>query len=64
MSDQLRQESLDSFSVLYLKSERRYDCPGISAIFYSQLGVLRSLRTATTGQQFLPHHADEKFRRH
>jgi hypothetical protein len=44
---------------LYPDSARRYDCPGISDIHYCQLGVLRCLSTATTGQQFLQHHADE-----
>lgn len=44
---------------LYPGSARRYDCPGISDIHYCQLGVLRCLSTATTGQQFLQHHADE-----
>ncbi len=44
---------------LYPKSERPYDCAGISDIHYCQLGVLRCLSSATTGQQFLQHHADE-----
>jgi hypothetical protein len=44
---------------LYPGSDRRYDCPGISDIHYCQLGVLRCLDTATTGQQFLQHHADQ-----
>ncbi len=43
---------------LYPDSARPYDCAGISDIDYCQLGVLRCLSTATTGQQFLQHHAD------
>jgi hypothetical protein len=46
-------------SEIYPGSARRYDCQGISDIHYCQLGVLRCLSTATTGQQFLQHHADE-----
>ena len=43
----------------YPESARRYDCPGISDLHYCQRGVLRCLSTATTGQQFLQHHADQ-----
>jgi hypothetical protein len=44
---------------IYPDSARRYDCHSISDIHYCQLGVLRCQSTATTGQQFLQHHADE-----
>lgn len=43
----------------YPGSARRYDCQLISDIHYCQLGTLRCLSTATIGQQFLQHHADQ-----
>ncbi|MEO7099514.1 MAG: hypothetical protein ABI162_09150, partial [Luteolibacter sp.] len=36
-------------SDLYPGSARQYNCPGISDVYYCQLGVLRCLSTATTG---------------
>jgi len=44
---------------LYPRSERQYDCAGISDIHYSQLGVLRCLSSSVTGQEFLQYHADQ-----
>ena len=45
--------------IYYPESARKYDCTGISDLHYCQLGVLRCLSSATTGQEFLQHHADE-----
>ena len=44
---------------LYPRSERQYDCAAISDIHYCQLGVLRCLSSAETGQEFLQYHADQ-----
>ena len=44
---------------LYPRSERQYDCAGISDIHYCQLGVLRCLSSAVTGHEFLQYHADQ-----
>ena len=44
---------------LYPRSERQYDCAGISDIHYCQLGVLRCLSSSETGQEFLQYHADQ-----
>ena len=43
----------------YPSSTRQYRCTEISDIHYCQLGVLRCLSGATTGQQFLQLHADQ-----
>lgn len=44
---------------LYPRSQRQYDCTGISDIHYCQLGVLRCLSSSVTGQEFLQYHADQ-----
>ena len=44
---------------LYPQSLRQYDCAGISDIHYAQLGTLRCLSSAETGQEFLQYHADQ-----
>lgn len=44
---------------LYPQSLRQYRCTDISDIHYCQLGVLRCLSSATTGQEFLQFHADQ-----
>jgi len=44
---------------LYPNSLRQYRCAEISDIHYCQLGVLRCLSGATTGQEFLQLHADQ-----
>ena len=44
---------------LHPRSERQYDCAGISDIHYCQLGVLRCLSSSETGQEFLQYHADQ-----
>jgi IS4 transposase len=44
---------------IYPRSERQYDCAGISDIHYAQLGVLRALGSPVTGQEFLQYHADQ-----
>lgn len=44
---------------LYPRSQRQYDCAGISDIHYCQLGVLRCLSSSVTGQEFLQYHADQ-----
>jgi IS4 transposase len=44
---------------LYPRSERQYDCTGISDINYCQLGVLRCLSSSVSGQEFLQYHADQ-----
>jgi len=44
---------------LYPRSLRQYRCTEISDIHYCQLGVLRCLSGATTGQEFLQFHADQ-----
>ena len=59
LDTEFSQRFFADISALYPSSARRYDCPGISDIHYCQLGVLRCLSSATTGQQFLQHHADE-----
>ena len=59
LDTEFSQRFFADISALYPGSARPYDCPGISDIHYCQLGVLRCLSTATTGQQFLQHHADE-----
>lgn len=43
----------------YQKSDRQYACTEISDIHFAQLGVLRCLSSATTGQEFLQNHADQ-----
>ena len=43
---------------LYPQSSRQYRCTDISDIHYCQLGVLRCLSSASTGQEFLQLHAD------
>lgn len=43
----------------YPQSARQYNCTGISDVHFAQLGVLRCLSSATTGQEFLQHHADQ-----
>ena len=59
LNTEFSQRFFADISALYPGSARQYDCPGISDIHFCQLGVLRCLSTATTGQQFLQHHADE-----
>lgn len=59
LDTEFSQKFFNPVTDLYPGSDRRYDCPGISDLHYCQLGVLRCLSTATTGQQFLQHHADE-----
>jgi hypothetical protein len=49
----------DDIVGLYPRSKRPYDCPGISDLHYCQLGVLRCLSSAETGQEFLQYHADQ-----
>jgi len=44
---------------LHPRSQRQYDCAGISDIHYCQLGVLRCLSSSTTGHEFLQFHADQ-----
>jgi IS4 transposase len=44
---------------LYPRSKRQYDCTGISDIHHCELGVLRCLSSAETGQEFLQYHADQ-----
>lgn len=46
-------------SELYSQSARQYRCTDISDIHYCQLGVLRSLSSSTSGQEFLQFHADQ-----
>jgi IS4 transposase len=43
---------------IYPETDRQYDCSCISDIHFAQLGTLRALGTATTGQEFLQNHAD------
>ena len=43
----------------YQQSTRQYNCTGISDIHFAQLGVLRCVGGATTGQEFLQNHADQ-----
>lgn len=43
----------------YQQSARQYNCTGISDIHFAQLGVLRCVGSATTGQEFLQNHADQ-----
>ena len=43
---------------IYPETDRQYNCSGISDIHFAQLGTLRALGTATTGQEFLQNHAD------
>lgn len=59
LNTEFSQRFFADISALYPGSARQYDCPGIPDVHYCQLGVLRCLSSATTGQQFLQHHADE-----
>jgi hypothetical protein len=59
LDTEFSQRFFADISDLYPCSARRYNCTEISDVHYCQLGVLRCLSTATTGQQFLQHHADE-----
>ena len=59
LNTEFSQRFFADISALYPGSARQYDCPRISDIHYCQVGVLRCLSSATTGQQFLQHHADE-----
>ena len=43
---------------VYSDSIKQYRCTCISDINYTQLGTLRCLSSAKTGQEFLQHHAD------
>ena len=43
----------------YSQSARQYRCTDISDIHHGQLGVLRSLSSSTSGQEFLQFHADQ-----
>jgi len=45
---------------VYPDSARQYKCPGISDINHAQLGTLRCISSAKTGQEFLQHHADQE----
>jgi hypothetical protein len=45
---------------VYPGSARRYECPGISDINFAELGTLRALSSAKTGQEFLQYHADQQ----
>lgn len=49
----------DDITQLYPRSSRQYRCTDISDIHYCRLGVLRCLRSSTTGQEFLQFHADQ-----
>jgi hypothetical protein len=44
---------------VYPNSAKRYKCSGISDINYCQLGALRCISSAKTGQQFIQLHADQ-----
>ncbi len=44
---------------VYPDSLRQYDCTGISDVHYAQLGVLRTLSSSLSGQEFLQHHAEQ-----
>src|SRR5665647_1293750 len=59
LDTEFSQRFFADISALYPDSARQYGCTGISDLDYCQLGVLRCLSSATTGQQFLQHHADE-----
>jgi hypothetical protein len=43
---------------VYCESDRKYKCTGISDINFAQLGTLRCISSAKTGQEFLQQHAD------
>lgn len=45
---------------VYSDSAKQYKCTGISDINYAQLGTLRCISSAKTGQEFLQHHADHE----
>ncbi len=44
---------------VYPDSLRQYDCTEISDVHYAQLGVLRTLSSSLSGQEFLQHHAEQ-----
>lgn len=45
---------------VYPDSSKQYKCTGISDINYAQLGTLRCISSAKTGQEFLQYHADQE----
>ena len=45
---------------VYPDSSKQYKCTGISDVNYAQLGTLRCISSAKTGQEFLQYHADQE----
>tara|TARA_B110000014_G_scaffold260355_1_gene249928 strand:+ start:338 stop:1627 length:1290 start_codon:yes stop_codon:yes gene_type:complete len=43
---------------IYSSSDKQYNCPGISDINFCQLGTVRCISSARTGQEFIQLHAD------
>ena len=43
---------------VYSSTDKQYNCPGISDINFCQLGTVRCISSAKTGQEFIQLHAD------
>jgi len=58
LNTELSNEFFNPIFEVYSDSAKQYQCTSITDINYTQLGILRSLSSAKTGQEFLQQHAD------